>query len=110
AAALPDAVARAQAYLAAGADGIYPIGLNHEPTLKAFIAAVDAPVNVAAGAGIASLAALEQLGVARVSTATRLSTLALGTVDKAVRGMLATGTFDSLASDFTYMDVQRLFD
>ncbi|MBS0194434.1 MAG: isocitrate lyase/phosphoenolpyruvate mutase family protein [Proteobacteria bacterium] len=106
---LADAIARARAYLAAGADGIYPLGLTDRATLAAFIRAVDAPVNVAAGAGVPPLAELAALGVARVSTATRLATLALGAVDHAVRRVLDEGGFDALAADFVYADAQGLF-
>jgi 2-methylisocitrate lyase-like PEP mutase family enzyme len=41
-----DAVTRANAYLAAGADCVYPIFLADPPARDAFIAAVDGPVNV----------------------------------------------------------------
>ncbi len=106
---LAEAIARAHAYLAAGADGIYPIGLRDVPTLSAFIQAVDAPVNVAAGPGMPGVAELSRLGVARVTTATRLATLALGTIDQAMAQIRASGQFDALASTFTYNDAQELF-
>lgn len=107
---LAEAIERARAYLAAGADVIYPIGLTDGPTLAALVRALDAPINVAAMAGVPPLAELERLGVARVSTATRLATLALGAVDRAARAMLESGRFDALAADFSYADAQRLFE
>ena len=109
AARLEDATHRGKAYLAAGADCIYPIGLSDATTLAALVAALDAPVNVAAAAGMPDLAELQRIGVARVSTATRLATLSLGALDSAVRAMLASGSFAGLASSFTYADAQRLF-
>jgi 2-methylisocitrate lyase-like PEP mutase family enzyme len=110
AARLADAIDRAKAYLAAGADCIYPIGLGDPATLAALVRALDAPVNVAAGAGMPGLAELARLGIARVSTATRLATLAFAAVDRAVAAMLASGRFDDLVADFTYADAQRLFE
>ena len=104
-----DAVHRARAYLDAGADCIYPIGLSAPGVLARLVQSIDAPINVAAGAGMPDLVELGRLGIARVSTATRLATLALGAVDHAVRGMLETGRFDGLSADFTYADAQRLF-
>ena len=104
-----DAVRRARAYLAAGADCIYPIGLADGATLAALIEAIDAPVNVGARPGLPDLAALARLGVARVSTATRLATIALGAVDQAARTLLETGGFDALGSSLTHADVQRMF-
>lgn len=106
---LDDALHRARAYLDAGADVIYPIGLRDRACLAALVQGLDAPINVAAGAGMPDLAELAELGVARVSTATRLATLALGAVDRAVREMLASGSFDGLVADFSYADAQRLF-
>ncbi|MEO7072539.1 MAG: isocitrate lyase/phosphoenolpyruvate mutase family protein [Rhodanobacter sp.] len=106
---LREAVQRAQAYLAAGADCVYPIGLRDVDTLADFILAIDAPVNVAAGPGMPSVEELARIGVARVSTATRLATLALGAIEHAAVQMRETGRFDALASAFTYDDAQCLF-
>ncbi|WP_108471108.1 isocitrate lyase/PEP mutase family protein [Rhodanobacter thiooxydans] len=110
AAPLADAVQRARAYLAAGADGIYPIGLGDRATLAALVQAVAAPVNVAAGPGMPELAELARLGVARVSTATRFATLAMAAVDRAAAALRESGRFDGLAATFTYADAQRLFE
>jgi len=110
AARLADATDRARAYLAAGADCIYPIGLADLATLAALVRALDAPVNVAAGAGMPGLAELAGLGIARVSTATRLATLAFAAVDRAIGAVQASGRFDALAAEFTYADAQRLFE
>lgn len=110
AARLADAIGRARAYLAAGADCIYPIALRESATLASLVRALDAPVNVIAGPGTPGLAELARIGVARVSTATRFATLALGAVDRAASAMLASGRFDGLAGDFTYADAQRLFE
>lgn len=106
---LADATARAKAYLAAGADCIYPIGLRDLKTTEAFVQAVGAPVNVMGGPGSAPLAELARIGVKRVSTATWFSALALGTIDKAAAQILETGRFDALATDFNYMTAQGLF-
>lgn len=110
AARLADATDRARAYLAAGADCIYPIGLADPATLAALVRALDAPVNVAAGAGMPGLAELAGLGIARASTATRLATLAFAAVDRAIGAVQASGRFDALAAEFTYADAQRLFE
>ncbi len=110
AAPLDAAIERARAYLQAGADCIYPIGLRDLDVLHDFIAAIDAPVNVAAGAGLAPLEELQRIGVARVSMATRLACLALGAVDQALRSVRDSGRFDALAADFSYADAQRLFE
>lgn len=109
AARLDEALQRARAYLAAGADCIFPLGLGDRDTLAAFVRALGAPVNVAALPGLPGLAELAQMGVARVSTATRFAALALGTVDRAAAELLRSGVFDVLGSGFGYADAQRLF-
>ncbi len=106
---MDEAVRRAHAYLAAGADCIYPIGLSDRATLANLVRAVDAPINVAAGPTMPSLQELAQIGVARVSTATRFATLAFAAVAHAANAMRSSGRFDSLASAFTYADAQHLF-
>jgi 2-methylisocitrate lyase-like PEP mutase family enzyme len=109
AARLSDAIGRAKACLAAGADCVYPIGLGDRATLATFVQAVAAPVNVAAGPGMPDLQELAGIGVARVSTATRFATLAMAAVAHAVDALLEHGQFDGLAAGFTYADAQRLF-
>ncbi|GAB3568474.1 isocitrate lyase/phosphoenolpyruvate mutase family protein [Amycolatopsis endophytica] len=63
-AALPEAIARARAYLAAGADCVYPILLRDTEVLAEFVAAVSPAAVNANGADFAALAGL---GVARIS-------------------------------------------
>src|SRR6266436_6268519 len=67
-----EAVARGRAYLAAGADCFYPIGLRDPATMGRLAKALDAPINVNVRAGSPSVAELEGLGVKRASTATAI--------------------------------------
>jgi len=69
---VPDALRRANAYLEAGVDGVYPIALWEPDALRRFMAEVSGPVNVIRLPQTASLAELAALGVARVSWATLL--------------------------------------
>jgi 2-methylisocitrate lyase-like PEP mutase family enzyme len=64
---VPDAIRRAQAYLDAGADCVYPIGLWARGALATFIAEAGGPVNALALPQAPSLVELAELGVARVS-------------------------------------------
>jgi 2-methylisocitrate lyase-like PEP mutase family enzyme len=64
---VPQALRRANAYLEAGADCVYPIGLWETDALQRFISAVRGPVNVARLPQAPSPAELAELGVARVS-------------------------------------------
>jgi 2-methylisocitrate lyase-like PEP mutase family enzyme len=68
---LGDALDRARAYLAAGADCVYPIVLNDPDVIREFVAAVaPAPVNLLSTPAGHSAAALAELGAGRVSAGT----------------------------------------
>jgi 2-methylisocitrate lyase-like PEP mutase family enzyme len=64
---LGDAVRRANAYLEAGVDCVYPIALYETGALSRFISEVSGPVNVVTVPQLAPIAAVAELGVARVS-------------------------------------------
>ena len=69
---VPEALDRANAYLEAGADCVYPIGLWEPDALGHFMSEVRGPVNVIRLPQTPSVAELAALGVARVSWATLL--------------------------------------
>jgi 2-methylisocitrate lyase-like PEP mutase family enzyme len=69
---VPEALRRANAYLEAGVDCVYPIALWEPDAMRRFISEVRGPVNVICLPQTASLAELAALGVARVSWASVL--------------------------------------
>ena len=69
---LPEAAPRANAYLEAGADCVYPIALWETDSLRRFTSDVRGPVNVLRLPQTPALAELAALGVARVSWGTLL--------------------------------------
>ena len=77
---LGEAVRRLAAYEAAGCDAVYAPGLTSEAEVAAVVGAVSVPVNVIGGLGGVSddIAALERLGVKRVSIGSGLAKVALG--------------------------------
>jgi 2-methylisocitrate lyase-like PEP mutase family enzyme len=106
---IDETLRRARAYLAAGADCIFPIGLAKADVIGRLCADIDAPVNVAAWPGLPDLAELGRLGVARVSTATLLATLALSAAREAAQTMRESGRFDGLHAALSHQDLQQLF-
>lgn len=72
----PDAITRAQAYFAAGADCIFPIASTPDD-LKAILTKVPAPVNAGLPLNHGSLDDLRAIGVARVSLGPQLYNSAL---------------------------------
>ena len=86
---LGEAIRRLRAYEQAGADVVYAPGLTQEADVRAVVEAVKAPVNVLGGLGGISddIAALERLGVRRVSIGAGLAKVALGAFLKAAQGL-----------------------
>ncbi len=64
---VPEALRRANAYVEAGVDCVYPLGLWETDALRRFMSEVRGPVNVVRLPQAPSLAELAALGVARVS-------------------------------------------
>ncbi|HTV89856.1 MAG TPA: isocitrate lyase/phosphoenolpyruvate mutase family protein [Stellaceae bacterium] len=104
-----DAVARARAYLAAGADCFYPIALRDPATIGRLAAAVPAPININLRAGYPGIHDLEALGVRRASTATALPLVAMGVVRQVLEQMRRTHRFDALNPAMTHQEAQLLF-
>jgi 2-methylisocitrate lyase-like PEP mutase family enzyme len=63
---LDEGIARARAYLDAGADCVYPIFLHDEPAIAKFVEAAGGPVNILAWQA-PPVSRLGELGVARIS-------------------------------------------
>jgi 2-methylisocitrate lyase-like PEP mutase family enzyme len=77
-----EAVRRARAYLEAGADCVYPIGLTDDSSIGRLVSAVAAPVNIYASSKAPTIDRLVELGVARVSLAGSLMRTAYSAVGK----------------------------
>jgi len=104
-----EAVARGRAYLAAGADCFYPITLRDPATIGRLAKALGAPININVRAGYPSIAELEALGVARVTTATQITLMALATTRQVAREIKATGRFDAINPAIGHPEIQQLF-
>ena len=103
-----EAVRRAEAFLAAGADCFYPMVVGDLETIGAFARAVKAPINILGRPGVPPAAELQRLGIARVSTAGGLPLMALDHAREAVRSLRATGNFDGLTHAMTRVEAQEL--
>jgi 2-methylisocitrate lyase-like PEP mutase family enzyme len=103
-----EAVARGRAYLAAGADCFYPITLRDSGTIGRLVQALKAPININVRAGWPSVAELEALGVARVTTATQLTLIALAATREVVREIKVGGRFDAIDPKLGHPEMQQL--
>ena len=62
-----EAIGRGRSYVDAGADCVYPIGLNEPAAIRRIVGAVDAPVNILLRPGAPGVRELAALGVRRIS-------------------------------------------
>jgi 2-methylisocitrate lyase-like PEP mutase family enzyme len=91
---IDEAVARARAYLDAGADCIFPIMIREPAVLAEFTARVAAPVNAFGVPGGPSVAELAALGVARVSFGPGPQGAAMAALRRVGERLLAGGPVD----------------
>ena len=82
-----ETVRRGRIYLDAGADCVYPIAVSRRSDLAALVAGLPGPVNGNTGDEL-DLAALRELGVARVSYGPRFYRTAMADLKTAVEGLL----------------------
>jgi 2-methylisocitrate lyase-like PEP mutase family enzyme len=106
---LGETVARAEAYLKAGADGIFVPGVVDAETVGALVAKIQAPVNVLVGPGAPSVAELAELGVARVSLGSGVAQAAYAVMRRAAREALGAGTYASIADAVDYGEMNALY-
>jgi 2-methylisocitrate lyase-like PEP mutase family enzyme len=104
-----ETVRRAKAYLAAGADCIYPFALGDMDTIARLVKAIDAPINIVARAGSPPVAEFERIGVARISIAAGASLAAASLIQAIAQELRTTGRFDALEHSINRVDVQQLF-
>jgi 2-methylisocitrate lyase-like PEP mutase family enzyme len=88
-----DMVARANAYLAAGADCIFVLGLGSEDEVSRALADIDGKVSVISGATSVPLKRLAELGVSRVSFGPGMLGLTLSHLRDATAQLTALGEY-----------------
>jgi 2-methylisocitrate lyase-like PEP mutase family enzyme len=93
-----EAVRRANAYLRAGADCVYPIGRLERDVIGNLVKAIEGPVNILGGPFQPALTELAALGVARVSLGGGLMSALLGHLRAIVRDVLERGDYSRMAA------------
>jgi 2-methylisocitrate lyase-like PEP mutase family enzyme len=107
---LADTIRRLQAYDAAGADVLYAPGLSQPDDIAAVVAATKKPVNVLVSGFNATLtvAALEKLGVRRISVGGALARTALVGLMSAAEEIRSQGSF-TFAKAAAPADISKIF-
>ena len=93
------AVQRANAYLQAGADCVYPIGMLDRDLIANLVKAINGPINILGGPPAPTLPELARLGVARVSLASGLMRSVLGHLRAIAQELLEHGTYASMKNE-----------
>ncbi|WP_327703361.1 isocitrate lyase/phosphoenolpyruvate mutase family protein [Streptomyces decoyicus] len=109
---LSAALERAEAYLAAGADGIFVPGVTADEDVSVLVAEIPAPLNILFAPGRHTVSRLAELGVRRISTGSLLFRTALQatlTAADAIRmGQQPTDAAGAGGEVLGYEEVQRL--
>lgn len=106
---LAHAIARLNAYRAAGAESLFCPGVTDAPTIGTLVRELRGPLNVLALAGVPSVPELERLGVRRVSLGSRLMRAMLGAVRRVAEELRATGTYAAVDDLAVKDDINGLF-
>jgi 2-methylisocitrate lyase-like PEP mutase family enzyme len=93
------ALQRANSYLQAGADCIYPIGILDRNMIANLVKDIDGPINILGGPPAPTLPELAQLGVARVSLAGGLMRSVLGHLRTIAQELRELGTYASMNTE-----------
>jgi 2-methylisocitrate lyase-like PEP mutase family enzyme len=94
-----NAVARLNAYRAAGADCLFLPRVAKPEDIARFVAALEGPLNLLAMPGIPPVAELERLGVARLSAGSGPAFAAMGLTRKIARELLDGGEYTAMFAD-----------
>ncbi len=92
-------VQRANAYLQAGADCIYPIGILDRTLIANLVKAINGPINILGGPPGPPLPELAQLGVARVSLAGGLMRSVLGHIKAIAQELFDSGSYTKMNAE-----------
>lgn len=107
---LPEAVRRANAYLAAGADCAFVPFVSDRELIGRLAREVKGPLNVLGTPAAPPIPELERMGVRRVSVGSGIARAAYGRARRIALELKEKGTYELLAEGaISYADMQRLF-
>lgn len=104
-------VERGNAYCQAGADCIFPIGLNDPTIIAQLVKAVAGPINILAGSSTPTIPELARLGVARVTFGGGLMRAVMGHLQVVAEELFTQGTYNSMSEHMLAAnEFRRLFE
>ena len=105
-----EAVARANAYLEAGADCAFVIAVSEAAAIGELAREIDGPVNIIAGAGGLDINGLAELGVKRISLAGGMTRAVFGTLKGAFEEIRDAGSIGFLEGGMAHPELNKLFE
>jgi 2-methylisocitrate lyase-like PEP mutase family enzyme len=107
---LPEAVKRANAYLAAGADCAFVPWATEREVVARLAREIHGPLNVLGTPAALPVAELEKLGVRRLSVGSGIARAAYGLARRAAQELRERGTYEAMgAGAVAYAEMQKLF-
>jgi 2-methylisocitrate lyase-like PEP mutase family enzyme len=105
---LQEAFRRENAFRAAGADCLFPLGLNGNDEIARAVKSIDGPVNLIFRPGIPTTAEIARLGIARLSMGTSITLAALTVTRRIAQELLNNGTYSVLGEGVSYPEANKL--
>ena len=103
-----EAIRRANAFRDAGADSLFPLGLNGNDEIARAVRDINGPMNLIFRPGIPSVAELAKIGVARLSLGTGITLSALAVTRRIAHEVLTSGTYSALGDGISYPEANKL--
>ena len=108
---LAETIRRANLYCEAGADCVFVPGVREAEAIDQLVRAIRGPLNILAGPGVPSAAALQQLGVARVSTGSGPVRASMSFAQRLAIELRNTGTYGAFSEGaIAYAEANRLME
>ena len=107
--AFTETLRRAEAYVAAGANGIFVPGVQDLHVLHDLSRRIPAPLNALAGLGAPSVGELHDAGVRRISIGGNTAKAAYATVSRVAEDVLGDGNWSELAGSRCHAAMDELF-
>jgi 2-methylisocitrate lyase-like PEP mutase family enzyme len=106
-----DALERGKAYLQAGADCIFVLGLRDAQSIRATLEELRAPINILATTGGLSIPELKKLGVKRISMGSGPMRAAMGLLRRIAEEAKSFGTYKAMIEGAVpYPEMNGMFD
>jgi 2-methylisocitrate lyase-like PEP mutase family enzyme len=100
---------RAEAYLEAGASGIFVPGVTDLDVVAELAKGIAAPLNVLVGPGAPAVDELAKAGVARMSLGSAVAEAAYAVARRAAEELLTRGTYGSVEGGIEYGELNALY-